>query len=50
MDIRAMTLKFRDQGFDNDMLRHVFLKSGLRYFYKWSKYGDIMASCSKLFD
>ena len=49
-DIRAMTLKFCDQGFNNDMLRHVFLKFGLRYFYKWSKYGDIMASCSKLFD
>ena len=50
-DVEVMTSKFRKQSFGKEMLKCVFLKFTIRYFYKWSKYGDnIITSCSKLFD
>ena len=50
-DIQAMTSQFHNQGFEKDMLKRVFAAFSVRYFYKWSKYGDnINASCSNLFD
>ena len=49
-DIKVMTSKFLNQGFEKNMLKHVFLKFCIRYFYMWSKYGDILTSCAKLFD
>ena len=50
-DIQTMTLKFLNQGFTKDMLKHMFLNFNMRYFYRCSKYGvNIVTSCSKLFD
>ena len=49
-DIKAMLPKILNQGFETHMLKHVFLKFCIRYFYMWAKYGDILTTCAKLFD
>ena len=38
-DVKAMSKKFLNQGFDKKGLSNTFSKFKTKYLYKWSKYG-----------
>ena len=38
-DVKAMSKKFLNQGFDKKGLSNTFSKFRTKYLYKWSKYG-----------
>ena len=50
-DVKVMTNKLLDQGFNISMLHNMFLKFSNKYLFKWGKYGsDIISHCNKLFN
>ena len=49
-DVKCMTAKFLNQGFERQRLIDVYALFSTKYWFKWSKYGvDITSFCSNIF-
>ena len=46
-DVKEMTAKFANQGFDKYTLKSTYFKFRERYLFKWSKFGNDMSDIAK---